>query len=352
MPSMRLTELCKMITSHGFPATLEGDDREITAVSTLEAAQPGQLTFLSNPKYARQLKSTRASAVVAASGVEVSNGLAVVRCEDPYAGVTVAIIAIHGHRRHPRWDAADPTGIDPSACIGRNANIGRHVTVAADAAIGDNATIYPGCYIGPGVRIGHDVTLYPNVVIYDGCELGNRVVVHAGSVIGQDGLGYAPVGEKWFKIPQVGRVVIGDDVEIGACCTIDRATLGETVIGSGTKFSNLVAIGHGSKIGENCMLVAQVGVAGSVTVGRHVTLAGQAGLAGHQTIGDGARIAAQSGVVGDVSAGATMLGSPAVEAGDAKRQYAAIKKLPGWSREVNRKLEAIEDQLKRTTSGK
>ncbi len=342
---MRLSELCKTITTNGFPAVLHGADAEVTSVSTLEDAGDGDVSFLSNEKYARLLPATRATAVIVKPGLVAPDGLTTIRCDDPYAAVTVAIIVLHGHRRHPRWGRDPRAAIDPTAVIGENAHIAAGATVCADARLGANVTLYPGSFVGPRARLGDDVVLYPNVVIYDDCVLGDRVVIHAGTVIGEDGLGYAPVGDKWLKIPQVGRVVIEADVEIGALCTIDRATLGQTVIGSGTKFSNLIAIGHGSRVGADCMLVAQVGVAGSVTIGRHVTIAGQVGFAGHQTIGDNARIGAQSGVAGDVPSGAEVLGAPAVPISDARRQYAAIKKLPKWSREVGARIAELEREL-------
>jgi len=342
---LRLSELCKTLTARGFPAELEGEDLSIRAVNTLEDAKPGELSFLSNPRYTRLLPQTRASAVIVAPDVDVPPKLTVIRCPQPYAGITVAIVRIHGHRTHPQWGISDRASIEPSARLGENANIAPGATIAAQVEFGAGATIYPGCYVGERVRIGDDVVLYPNVVVYEDCILGDRVAVHAGSVIGQDGLGYAPVDDKWLKIPQVGRVIIGDDVEIGSLCAIDRATLGDTRIESGTKFSNLIAIGHGSKIGENCMFVAQVGVAGSVTVGRHVTLAGQVGVAGHLTIGDKATVAGQSGVFGDVEPEAKMLGTPAADIGDAKRQLVAAKKLPKWSKAVNERIDRLEREL-------
>jgi UDP-3-O-[3-hydroxymyristoyl] glucosamine N-acyltransferase len=215
------------------------------------------------------------------------------------------------------------------------------VTICANARIGDNVTLYPGIFIGPSVELGDDVVLHPNVVIYDGCVLGNRVTVHAGTVIGEDGLGFAPVKEKWLKIPQAGAVIIEDDVELGANCTIDRATLGTTRVGAGTKFSNLVAIGHGCQIGPDCLFVAQVGVAGSVVVGRHVTLAGQAGVVGHLSIGDNASVCAQAGVSSSVGAGETVLGAPAVLVADARRQIAALHRLP----EVRNRLRVLEREI-------
>jgi UDP-3-O-[3-hydroxymyristoyl] glucosamine N-acyltransferase len=214
--------------------------------------------------------------------------------------------------------------------------------------------LYPGCYIGAGCRLGDDCVLHPNVVIYDGCRLGNRVTIHAGSVIGEDGLGYAPVGGKWHKIPQIGVVEIGDDVEIGANCTIDRATLGKTLIASGTKLSNLIAIGHGAKIAEDCMLVAQVGIAGSTTVGRHVTMAGKAGVAGHLTIGDNARIGAMAGVMRDVPPNTEVLGAPAMEISECRRVMSVQARLPelrGRIRELESELAELRELLRNNGRG-
>jgi UDP-3-O-[3-hydroxymyristoyl] glucosamine N-acyltransferase len=334
MAEMRLSELCKRLTEYGFPARLEGADRTVCAVNTLEDATPQELSFLSNPKYAQALTRTKAGAVVLDNEVVPPNGVSVVRSGDPYAAMTVSIILLHGYRRHPQWGVSERASIERSATIGKNANIAAGATIGANAKIGDNCTIYPGCYVADGAQLGSDCTLFPNVVIYDHCALGNRVTVHAGSIIGQDGLGYAPHNEKWVKIPQVGRVIVGDDVEIGANCAIDRATLGRTEIGSGTKFGNVIVIGHGTKVGPDCMFVGLIGLAGSVTVGRHVTLAGQVGAAGHITIGDNASVGAQAGISGDVPPGAKFLGSPAIPHEKAKRSVYAMEKLPEWTKRI------------------
>lgn len=344
----RLGELCTLLTEKGFPARLEGEDCPVSAVNTLEEAAPGELTFLTNPKYLPAVERTRASAIVVKEGVAVPPHLPAIRCPDPYAAITVAIVVLHGYRRHPQWGISDRAYIDPTARIGAHANIAPGVTVSANAHIGDRCTFYPGCYIAEGARVGSDCVFYPNVVVYDHCEVGNRVTVHAGSVIGEDGLGYAPVGGKWMKIPQVGRAVLGDDVEIGANCAIDRATLGRTEIAAGTKFGNVVVIGHGTRVGPDCLFVGLVGVAGSANIGRHVTLAGQVGVAGHLTIGDDVTVAAQSGVSGDVPAGVTLLGSPAAEAEEARRALMAARKLPEWVQRVRaleREVAALRARL-------
>ena len=337
-----------MLADAGLVARVEGEDRLVTAVNTLEDASDGEITFLSNPKYLNALGDTRASAVILKDDVAVPSGLSAVRCADPYGAVTVAIVRLHGHRKHPHWGISERASIDPSATIGANPNIAGGVTISANVTIGGNCTIYPGCYLADHVRIGDDCILFPNVVVYDHCVLGNRVTIHAGSVVGEDGLGYAPRGDNWTKIPQAGRAIVGDDVEIGANCAIDRATLGHTEIGSGTKFGNVVVIGHGTKVGRDCMFVGHIGVAGSVTVGRHVTLAGQVGVAGHLTIGDGARVGAQSGIAGDVDPKAEVLGSPAIPIDQAKRSFYVFQKLPDWIKRIKdleREVKELREKL-------
>lgn len=334
MPNLRLSEICKKLDELGLPTRLDGADCLITGVNTLDDAENGEISFLSNPKYKKSMESTKASAVIVNENVEVPARLAAIHSPDPYAAVTAAIIEIHGYRQHPQWGISAGAAIDPSVILGKGANIAAGVSIDADVTIGENCTLYPGCYIARGVSIGHHCTLFPNVVIYDRCELGDRVTIHAGSVIGEDGLGYAPQGDQWKKIPQVGRAVIRDDVEIGANCAIDRATLGYTEIGAGTKFGNVVVIGHGTKVGPGCLFVGQVGVAGSVTVGKHVTLAGQVGVAGHLTIGDHARAGGQTGIAGNVAPNADLFGSPGMAMNKAKRAAMAYQKLPEWTKRI------------------
>lgn len=349
--ALTLANLAEFLGSVGFPCEVDGDPSvTVSAVATLEEAAEGQLSFLSNPKYEGYLATTRASAVLVRPEIVATRRLNLLRTAEPYGAVTAAMVKLHGYRRHPRWGLSERACIASTAVIGANPSIGPNAHIDEDVQIGDNATIYPGVYIARGTRIGDDVVLFPNVVIYEGCVLGHRVTIHAGSVIGEDGLGYAPVREKWVKIPQIGNVVIGDDVEVGANCTIDRATLGSTVLGSGTKFSNLIAIGHGTRIGDDCLFVAQVGVAGSVSVGRHVTIAGQAGVVGHITVGDNATIAAKSGVSNSVEPGQTVLGSPAVPIQDCRRQFAVIQQLPRLKNEIKR-LRRDLDRLMKQADG-
>lgn len=345
----RLSDLARMLAGYQMPSKVEGNsEREVTGVATLEDAGPTEISFLSNAKYEKALTTTKAGAVIVSHEQQVPAGMDVIRTAEPYAAVMAVMVHVHGYRRHPKGGIDPRSVIHPDARIGEGANIHHGVTIAANVTIGKNANVYPGVFIGPDCRIGDNVLLYPNVVIYDGCILGNRVTIHAGSVIGEDGLGYAPVGEKWHKIPQIGVVEIGDDVEIGANCSIDRATLGRTVIANGTKFSNLIAIGHGTKVGENCMFVAQVGIAGSVIVGNHVTMAGKAGVAGHLAIGDNAQLAAMSGVMNDIPADTKVAGSPAIPIKDALRSFSLTGRLPELAKQVKQleaQVAALQKQL-------
>jgi UDP-3-O-[3-hydroxymyristoyl] glucosamine N-acyltransferase len=337
-----LAELASWLTARGLPSRVEGDAAVmISSVNTLEDGQPGEIGFLANPKYERMVGESRASAVVVKDDFVPPRPMNLLRTKDPYAAITMLIVEIHGYRKHPEWGLHPRANVAATARIGEGANIGPGACIDDDVEIGRGVTIYPGCYVARGCRLGDDVTLYPNVVLYDGTILGHRVAIHAGTILGEDGLGYAPLNGKWIKIPQAGRVIVADDVEIGANCTIDRATLGQTVVGAGSKFSNLIAVGHGTKIGEDCMFVAQVGLAGSVTVGRRVTMAGQAGVDGHVTIGEGATIAAKAGVTNDVEAGITVLGAPAVPIQKCKRQMALIQHLP----ELKRKMKSLEEEV-------
>lgn len=351
-PDYALSDLANHLNSRGMPCEVVGDaSLRVVAMNTLKDAGPRDLSFLSNAKYVDELQTTRAGAVIVSRDQPTPEGMTVLRAADAYAAMAMLVLHIHGWRKHPRAAERTPAVIHPTAVIGPGANIHHGVTIEADTIIGRNAVIYPGVYIADGCRIGDDCVLYPNVVLYNGSVLGHRVTIHAGTVIGEDGLGYAPVAGKWQKIPQVGTVEIADDVEIGSNCSIDRATLGKTVIGAGTKFSNLIAIGHGTKIGEHCMFVAHVGIAGSVDVGNHVTMAGKVGVAGHLTIGDNAKLAAMAGVMRDVPANATMMGAPAVDKVEAARSMSLVMKLPEMRKQI-RQLETQVEKLLEERSSK
>lgn len=339
-----LRELCAALEQFGMKPTLRGNpETRIQRVATLEDATAGDVSFLSNPKYEKVLQTTRASAIVLRPDVAAPDRLDLIQVDDPYAAITVLIVKLHGYRQHRRVPPTATSNIHPTAHIGENATIHPGATIDEHAMIGRNVVLYPGCYIGPRCRLGDDVLLYPNVVLYDDTVLGNRVTIHSNTVIGEDGLGYAPVNDRWVKIPQIGHVEVEDDVEIGANCAIDRATLGRTRIGRGSKFSNLIAIGHGTQVGAHCLMVAQVGIAGSVTVGEHVTLAGQAGVVGHIRIGDRATIGAQAGVTNSIPDGETVLGAPAIPIRDKRRQVAYIMRLPELNDTVRRLEKEVAD---------
>ena len=320
---MKLKALAKAIGGE-----LTGDGTvAVTGAAPLTTAGPAEVSFLANPAYAKYVATTKAAAVIVArdwTGGDVS----VIRCADPYAAFREAMVLLHGFRQAP-FRGIDPrASIDPEAVLAESVAVGPFVTVCAGARVAGGTVLYPGVFVGPDTSIGPDCILHPNVVVYDGCEIGARVTVHANTVIGEDGFGYATVDGVHEKIPQAGRVWIGDDVEIGACCTIDRATIGTTEIGPGSKFSNLVAIGHGSKLGAGNLLVAQVGIAGSATTGRYCVFGGQAGVAGHLTLGDGVQVGGQAGVTKSVPAGMQVWGMPATTLTEARRQKVMIRQLP------------------------
>jgi UDP-3-O-[3-hydroxymyristoyl] glucosamine N-acyltransferase len=308
----------------------------IKAVSTLEEAGAGEITFLTNKKYEPLLKTTKASAVIVPKPVETD--AAILIAEDPYYAFMQIVVLLHGHRKHKKVGISKLASVAETAKIGANCNVYDFAVISDNAGIGKSCCIYPGAFIGPDVKMGDNCIVYPNAVIYDGCEIGNRVIIHANAVIGEDGYGFATHKGEHHKIPQIGRVVLEDDVEIGACCTIERATLGDTIIGKGTKVGDMVAIGHGARIGPHCLLVPQVGISGSATLGHHCVLAGQVGVVGHIKIGNMVTIGAQSGVANDIPDGATVLGAPAIEANKAKRVYTSMQHLPQMRKSI-RQLE-------------
>ena len=305
-----------------------GDEKiVIKGVSGIEEAEQGQITFLSNPRYNHLISQTRASAIIT-SRENKFIFKPLIRVDNPSLAFARVV-----DKFHPRKSVL-PSGIHPTAIIAKSARLGLNVSLGAytvvdeNVIIGENTIIYPGCYIGRDTRIGNDTLIYANVSIREATTLGNRVVVDCGTVIGSDGFGFITQEGRHQRITQIGRVVIEDDVEIGANVTIDRARFDKTIIGKGTKIDNLVQIAHNVVIGQNCMIVAQVGISGSTTIGNNVTLAGQAGLIGHISIGDHATVAAQAGVSKSVPANTVVWGYPAKPLSIAKRINACIQKLP------------------------
>jgi UDP-3-O-[3-hydroxymyristoyl] glucosamine N-acyltransferase len=300
-------------------------DSSITGVAPLAQAKCDQLSFLSNRKYAADLSATKAGAVLVPKNLE-GNDDRWIRVDDPYFAFA---------RIMTRWfsNRPVPKGISPKAVVSSSAKLGQNVVlghfaiIGNEVVIGNNVTIFQGVSIEAGSVIGDDCIIYPNVTIYDGTRIGRRCIIHSGVVIGSDGYGFALHEGKHYKIPQIGIVRIEDDVEIGAGSTIDRAALGETVIGEGTKIDNLVQIGHNVKVGKHCLLVSQVGIAGSTELGDYVAVAGQSGFSGHLKIGNRVQVAAKSAVLADVPDDTKVMGSPAVPFTEFARRHAALKKL-------------------------
>jgi UDP-3-O-[3-hydroxymyristoyl] glucosamine N-acyltransferase len=316
-------------------------DTVVTGVAGIREAQPGDLSFIASPKYLSAVKTTRASVVILARKASVETACTLIRVDDP----TKAFTKVVEHIAPPPIKFA--AGVHPTAVVAPTARLGRDVSVQPTAVIedgvviGDRTVIGAGSYVGHETQIGADCLLYARVVVRERTIIGNRVILHGGVVLGADGFGYETVNGKHKKIAQVGIVEIGDDVEIGANSTIDRARFGKTRIGRGSKIDNLVQIAHNCVIGEDCIICGLVGLAGSTIIGNHVTLAGQVGIAGHLIIGDNSIIMAQAGVTKDVPPNSFMLGAPAVPHTEFKRMNAAIHRLP----DTVAKLHELEKQI-------
>ena len=321
---------------------LEGDPSlRLKAVRTLGDAQRGDLAILWDAQLSSQLQECRASAVVVRQDLAVAER-AVIRVEDPKRALIQAICLLHpSGRQSPGIDRT--ATVSPKAQVNESAYIGSGAVICERCRVGPGVEIFPNVYLGPESEVGKDSRLYPNVIIYPQTRIGERVRIHAGTVIGSDGFGYIEdASGRFVKVPQIGRVEIGDDVEIGANCAIDRATLGTTRIGSGTKIDNLVQIGHNSEIGRHCCLVAQVGISGSVHLGDHCLLSGQVGILDHVTLEDGVRVGAKSGVMRDLRSG-EYLGYPAIPTPRARQVYPALARLP----ELRRQVRALEKRCQR-----
>jgi UDP-3-O-[3-hydroxymyristoyl] glucosamine N-acyltransferase len=284
----------------------------IRNVASIDDAGPGDITFLANPRYQAHLNRCRASAIIVGPGIIADDsvpapGRAYLEISDPYVGFA-RVLQMFVPPVHYDKKINAGASVDPTASLGADVTIFPGVFVGAGVRVGRATVLYPGVFLGDGVQVGDDCVLHPNVVVRDGCCIGNRVILHAGVVVGSDGFGYAGHGDARIKIPQVGIVEIQDDVEIGANTTVDRATFGKTVIERRAKIDNLVQIGHNVTVGENSIIAAQVGIAGSTRIGKDVTLLGQAGILNHLRIGDGATIGPQSGVPHSVPPGVVLSG--------------------------------------------
>jgi len=321
-------------------ASLDGDpSRVVTGVAPLDRAAPHEISFVTDRRYLAAARTSRAGAFLAAPDV-TDLPAPTLRCAAPQQRLIDLLLLFHPPQ-------TVKGGVDPSARVAVDADVDATAAVGALAVIesrvrlGAGVRIYPLAYVGVGATLGEGCVLHPHAVVRDGVRLGRRVIVHSGAVIGDDGFGYAHDGRVHRKIPQLGTVVVEDDVEIGANTTIDRATLGETLIRAGTKIDNLVQVGHNVEIGEQSIIVAQVGISGSCRLGRGVILAGQVGMADHLTVGDGVIAEAQAGLWTDVEAGARVFGSPALPSMQAKRITVATHRLP----DALRRLTALERRI-------
>jgi UDP-3-O-[3-hydroxymyristoyl] glucosamine N-acyltransferase len=333
MSSLTLAELAAHLG-----ATLQGDPTaQIARVAGIEAATPGDLTFVSNPKYAALARSTKATAILVEPGFpEVPTPT--LRIENPYLAFAKAIELFYQPPAYP--PGIHPTAaIAPTASIGANAHIGAYAVIGDFVVVGDNATILPHVVLYPHVHAGKNFFAHAHAIVREHCQLGDDVILQNGSIVGADGFGFARQSDgSWYKILQSGPVILEDNVEIQAAACIDRASIGETRIRAGAKVDNLVQVGHGSTVGSNSLLCAQVGLAGSTTIGKNVILAGQVGVAGHCTVGDGAMATAQSGVPGDVDPGKIVSGYPAIDNRQWLRSVALFNRLPEVLREIKLKL--------------
>lgn len=329
---------------------VEGDDSvSVNTFAKIEEGTKGAISFLSNPKYTHYIYNTQSSIVLVNEDMVFDKPVntTLIRVANAYECVAKLL---------QMYEASKPKkkGIDPLASIAQSATVGKDVYVGAfacigeNAVVGDNTIIYPHSVIGDGVTIGNGCLIYPNVTIYEGCRIGNRVTIHAGTVIGADGFGFAPNAEGYDKIPQIGIVTIEDDVEIGANTCIDRSTMGSTIIRKGVKLDNLIQVAHNVEIGENTVMSAQVGIAGSTKVGSWCMFGGQVGLAGHITVGDKTFLGAQSGVPGNIKGNQTLIGTPPMKPKAYFRSQAIFRKLP----EMYRQLDEMQKEIEKLKNNK
>lgn len=324
-----------------------GDEQIIIrGIAGIKEARSGDITFLANPRYAHLLETTQASAII--TSPEIVSVKSLIHTSNPSLAFAKLVSLITPQDARPR-------GVHPTALIAKDVKLGKDLSIGAytvieeGVSLGDRTVVYPGCYIGQRCIIGSDTLIYPNVSIRERVTIGQRVIIHSGTVIGSDGFGFITIEGHHHKIPQAGTVEIGDDVEIGANVTIDRARFDKTIIGQGTKIDNLVQIAHNVVVGQDSLLVSQVGVSGSTVLGKRVTLAGQVGIVGHIEIGDNAVVAAQSGVSKSVPANTQVWGYPAKPLNLAKRVNACVQRLPELYKtiaELKKKVQELEARLK------
>jgi len=319
---------------------------KVTGLAKIEEGLEGTLSFLSNPKYEEYIYSTKSSICIVNNSFDPSkilpSTLTIIKVEDAYS-CFAKLLEAYAQMTRKQPGIEQPSYISKTAKVGEHIYVGAFAYVGENAVIGNNVVIYPNAYIGDNVKIGDNTVIHPGATIYNDCVIGNRCVIHAGVVVGADGFGFAPNDKGEFqKVPQIGNVVIEDDVEIGSNTTIDRATMGSTFIRKGVKIDNLCQIAHNVDVGQHTAMAAQVGVAGSAKIGQHVMIGGQAGISGHLKIADGTKIVAQSGIPSTVKKPDTLMGSPGIPLDEFKRSYFGFRKLPF----ILTKLQELEKQLK------
>lgn len=325
-----------------------GDNQvKVNNLSKIEEGKPGTLTFLANPKYTHHIYTTQASIVLVNRDFEPEQKInaTLIKVDDAYSCLAQLLNLVNQARPEKKGIDKD-TYIAASATISQSVYIGAFAYVSENVKVGENVKIYPQVYIGDNVTIGDNTILYPGVKIYHDCVIGKNCIIHASAVIGAEGFGFAPHNGAYVKIAQIGNVIIEDQVEIGANTTIDRATMGSTIVRKGAKLDNLIQVAHNVEIGENTVMAAQVGVAGSTKIGSHCMVGGQVGFAGHITIGDRVNIGAQSGIPNHVSSDTSILGYPAVPAREFARSTVMIKKLPELNQTVKQLQKEIENLKK------
>lgn len=330
--------------------TIEGDPSvEVSNFSKIEDGKPGTLTFLANPKYTHFIYETKASVVLVNNDFVAEQPIqaTLIRCFNAYAALAILLDFVEKSKPQKKG-IEDMSYIAESATLKDDVYVGSFAYIGNNAKIGDGAKIYPQVYVGDNVTIGDNTIIYPGVKIYADCKIGNNCIIHSGAVIGADGFGFAPENGIYKKIPQMGIVILEDDVEIGANTTIDRAVMDATIVHKGVKLDNLIQIAHNVEVGENTVMAAQVGVSGSTKIGKQCMFGGQVGLGGHITIGDGANIGAQAGIISNVKPQAQILGSPAIPVKEFFRSSVVFPKLPEMYKQIaqlQKELNEIKSNL-------
>ncbi|MFM7645809.1 MAG: UDP-3-O-(3-hydroxymyristoyl)glucosamine N-acyltransferase [Sphingomonadales bacterium] len=333
-------------------ATIEGNPEvSVHAFGKIEEAKEGQLSFLANPKYEEYLYTTKASLVILNNDFVLREPVkaTLLRVDNAYSSFATLLDTYQKLQVTSLTGVQQPSYVAPSATIGEQVYIGAFAYVGEQVSIGKNSKIHPHCFIGNQVVIGENCVLHAGVKIYHQCELGNNIIIHAGTVIGSDGFGFAPQADGSLqKVPQIGNVIVEDGVEIGANTTIDRATIGSTIIRKGVKLDNLIQIAHNVEIGDSTVIAAQAGISGSTKIGKGVMIGGQAGIVGHIQLGDGAKVNAQSGVGKSIEKGKAVTGTPAYDYTQALRSQALSRRLP----ELEKRIKELESIIKDLQSGK